>query len=268
MAKLLDEFIAHLEEEVRNGSIYVWGAQGQGADVISEAWIKRMETSTTNAKRAIALWEKRKEEGFGDVLRAFDCSGLGMAFIQNEKRLSKNDLNANSLMRACEKIEKRELRRGDWAFKVYTSGEDAGRAYHIGYVVDDDLNVIEAQGRDAGAVKRPLSKGKWNAYGRPVKFFGDEVGSGETSAPASGGDAWIVRRVLKLTNSMMRGEDVRELQRRLIARGYACGKNGADGVFGRDTHAAVRAFQGSVRLTIDGKAGKNTVAALGGEFRP
>ena len=74
MAKL-EEFIAHLEEEVKNGSIYVWGAQGQGADVISEAWITKKETSATNAKRAIALWKKRVAEGYGDRLRAFDDNG-------------------------------------------------------------------------------------------------------------------------------------------------------------------------------------------------
>jgi N-acetyl-anhydromuramyl-L-alanine amidase AmpD len=39
------------------------------------------------------------------------------------------------------------------------------------------------------------------------------------------------------------GEEVREVQARLIARGYACGPWGADGKFGRATAAAVGAFQ-------------------------
>jgi len=40
--------------------------------------------------------------------------------------------------------------------------------------VDDELNVIEAKGRDYGVIKRPMSKGNWNAYGRP-KYFADEI---------------------------------------------------------------------------------------------
>ena len=167
--KSLNSFIEHLEEEVRNHSIYVWGAQGQGKDTISEEWIKERETSAKNANRAIAYWKKQVEAGFGDVLRAFDCSGLGMAFIQNETGISKSDMNANSMMGKCEIITKAEVCRGCWVFKV-----SSGKASHIGYVVDDELNVIEAKGRDDGVIKRPLSKGGWNAYGIP-KYFADEI---------------------------------------------------------------------------------------------
>ena len=49
----LSKFIAYLHEQVQNHSIYVWGAQGQQGAAITEAWIKRRETSTTNANRAI-----------------------------------------------------------------------------------------------------------------------------------------------------------------------------------------------------------------------
>lgn len=255
----LEKFFAHLEEEVRNGSIYVWGAQGQGADVISEEWIKKRETSANNAARAIKLWKKRVAEGFGARLRAFDCSGLGMAFLQNEEKIVSSDMNAHGMMGKCEQIGKADLRRGDWVFKV-----SGGRASHIGYIVDDELNVIEAKGRDYGVIKSPLSKGSWNRYGRPSYFKNDIVGAGgETAAPSG----WIVRRLLKFASPMLRGDDVRELQKRLIARGYACGRSGADGIFGRDTQAAVRAFQGSARLTVDGKAGRQTVTALGGEYK-
>ena len=49
--KSLDSFIKHLEEEVANHSIYVWGAQGQTGATITEAWIRKRETSETNANR-------------------------------------------------------------------------------------------------------------------------------------------------------------------------------------------------------------------------
>ncbi len=83
MANNLKPFLDYLEEQVRNHSIYVWGAQGQQGSAITEKWIKRRETSDTNYQRAVAFWKKQCEAGYGDVLRAFDCSGLGMYYLQN-----------------------------------------------------------------------------------------------------------------------------------------------------------------------------------------
>ena len=62
-------------------SIYVWGTQGEGADVISAEWIRDMENSKLNANRVIEKWEANKALGYGDVMRAFDCSGLGVCFL-------------------------------------------------------------------------------------------------------------------------------------------------------------------------------------------
>lgn len=64
-----------------------------------------------------------------------------------------------------------------------------------------------------------------------------------------------------------------ELQRRLIARGYSVGKAGADGIFGRDTIAAITKFQIDERLDIKfpGTVGPRTLSALGlgtGEVLP
>lgn len=256
----LNEFIQHLEDEVKNGSIYVWGAQGEGAGTITETWIKKKETSATNAARAIALWKKQIEAGYGDRLRAFDCSGLGMAFLQNEAKIVSSDMSANSMMAKCEIITKAQARRGDWVFKVNSSG----KATHIGYIVDEALNVIEAKGRNYGVIKSPLSKGGWNKYGRP-KFFANEIaGAGDDEAPVASG--WTVNRLLKRVSPAMKGDDVRRLQEALIARGFACGRGANDGIFGDDTKKAVRAFQGSAKLTVDGIAGKDTVTALGGTW--
>lgn len=58
------------------------------------------------------------------------------------------------------------------------------------------------------------------------------------------------------------GEDVRELQRALIALGYDCGSYGADGDYGADTEKAVKAYQTNRRLTVDGIAGDKTLAAI------
>jgi flagellum-specific peptidoglycan hydrolase FlgJ len=59
------------------------------------------------------------------------------------------------------------------------------------------------------------------------------------------------------------GDDVAAVQRALIAFGFDCGDRGADGRFGGATMAAVRGFQRSRGLTVDGWVGPTTRAALG-----
>ena len=56
------------------------------------------------------------------------------------------------------------------------------------------------------------------------------------------------------------GPNVTDLQQRLRQRGFDPGA--IDGQFGAGTDAAVRAFQNSVGLSVDGQAGPNTIAAL------
>lgn len=189
--------------------------------------------------------------------------------MQNETGISKGDMSANGMMGKCEIITKAEVRRGCWVFKLNSSG----KATHIGYVVDDALNVIEAKGRDYGVVKSPM-KG-WNAYGIP-KYFADEIKGAaaatpepekpaQTTKPTGGG--WAVSRVLKIAAPLMRGDDVKALQTALIAAGYHCGASGADGVFGKYTAYAVRCLQSARGLVVDGKAGRYTVTALGGTWK-
>jgi len=237
---MLKEFVGYLEEQVRNHSIYVWGAQGESRDVISEKWIRKKETSVRNAERAIAYWKKQVALGYGDRLRAYDCSGLGMRFLL-DKGLEKSDMSSNSMLSRCKRITKAELRAGDFVFLL----DSAGKAHHIGYVVDDNLNVIEAKGREYGVVKSSLKN--WEAYGRPP-YFRDESGQ-------------LNRRLLYLQTPYMTGADVRELQAALMAKGYKVVK--VDGVFGPITDKAVRAFQAQMKLAVDGKVGPKTLAALG-----
>jgi len=59
---------------------------------------------------------------------------------------------------------------------------------------------------------------------------------------------------------MMRGDDVRELQRRLNALGFDAGKE--DGIFGFDTENALRDFQRNTGLVADGYAAHDTFEAL------
>src|SRR5438105_3383232 len=59
-----------------------------------------------------------------------------------------------------------------------------------------------------------------------------------------------------------RGPSVVDLQRRLAAKGFNPGA--IDGSFGLRTEAAIRAFQSSRHLAVDGIAGPQTLGALAG----
>lgn len=259
MTELLREFLEYLHTQVENGSIYVWGGQGQTGSQITEEWIHKRETSTKNAERAIALWKKRIAEGKGDVLRAFDCSGLVMYFLQNLKGAYSHDMASNTIKGECQTIARGDLGPGDFVFRVYASGSRKGSAYHLGIVVDEDLHVIEAKGRDDGVVERPIDAqaGYWNYFGRlPVLFEGEPDNS-----------QWTLSRLLKRTRPIMKGEDVKNAQKALISKGFSCGSRGADGQYGDDTVTAVRSFQKQSELTIDGIVGEDTCSALGGTWK-
>ena len=60
------------------------------------------------------------------------------------------------------------------------------------------------------------------------------------------------------------GSDVKKLQTALIDAGYDVGSTGADGVFGKNTQAAVQAYQKANGLAVDGIAGTNTLGLLYG----
>lgn len=246
----LKDFISCLQQQVDNHSIYVWGAQGQTTTEITEAWIRGRETTEANADRAIAFWKKQCDAGYGIVLRAFDCSGLGMFWLQNISGMLKYDLSAHGLYNKCEKITKDRLRVGDFVFKV----SNAGRATHVGYVVDTDLNVIEAKGRDVGVIKRSVDADSWNAFGRPPFWTEAEVTECEGK--------YIFTRVLKYGRI---GDDVCELKKLLAENGFT-GLNPKNRNYFGSTRSKVKAFQKDKGLTVDGKAGPKTIAALGGFY--
>lgn len=73
-----------------------------------------------------------------------------------------------------------------------------------------------------------------------------------------GATAPTVEIELKELQKGAQGEQVKTLQRLLIALGYDLGKYGADGDFGDATDKAVRAFQKARGLVADGIVGLNT----------
>ena len=255
----LQEFLNHLNWHAFR-SIYVWGGQGEALKDIDERWIRKYEQGKSYADRAIKMWKARK--GI-DGARAFDCSGLVCWLMDVVGAVYKGfDTTAEGLMGYCKRLSRGELKAGDLVFKK----DSRGHIFHVGVVVDDALNVVEAAGRDLGVVKRPISANGWNTYGRP-SFFEKEIGKSEVGTTGNKPLNWELSRLIKYKNPMMRGADIINVQKALITNGCSVGATGADGVFGRNSDTAVRAFQRSKGLAADGIVGKKTCIALGGTWK-
>ena len=67
--------------------------------------------------------------------------------------------------------------------------------------------------------------------------------------------------VLALSKYGSRGDEVRQIQKKLKRWGYYSGN--VDGIYGSKTLAAVKWFQSKNGLTADGIAGKKTLEAMG-----
>lgn len=228
--------------------IYVLGGQGELLKDIDSAWIKRKEDSESNYKKAYEMYLKRKDiKG----ARAFDCSGLVCwALVECGAKPKGFDTTANGLYKSyTTAISKHDLRDGDLCFKVKD-----GKAHHVGIYVNG--KIVEAKGRAYGVVSSSVSS-SWNAFGRLNIKWDDEP------------QGYVFTRNLK---KGMKGEDVKELQKLLMKKGYALPKYGADGSLGSETDRAIRRFQVDhsgkpYYLKVDGIAGKNTITALGGQWK-
>lgn len=107
--------------------MYVWGAQGQQVDSMSDpyAWIERRETSDTNYNRAVKFMEKAEKR----PLYAFDCSGLIVHYISDIKHWMKGDTNAQGLYRMCGENRGYAGKTPMWRATSYSSTAKAARKW-------------------------------------------------------------------------------------------------------------------------------------------
>ena len=242
---MIAKFTEYLEWNVGK-AIYVWGGQGQRYSTYAaiRAAIDRMETSSANERRALALLEKRIKEGLKpEEIMIVDCSGLGADwFVDNG--LIPRDTTANGIKAMCREIAMGNAREGCCVFRVSDDDGDGDdfndRAFHIGYVVKDGY-VIHAKGRDDGVVKERMNTSYWEVCGIP-KFWDTEEMEGDI--------------MLRLGDM---GANVQAWQEDLIDAGFALK---ADGDFGTITETQTKAFQKANGLKVDGIVGPNTFAKM------
>lgn len=165
-------------------------------------------------------------------------------------------------------------KRGAWSTKPRPGAivffdfpnDGVNRISHVGIVeavfANGDVQCIEGNTspgnggsqRDGGGVWRRVRRAGIVGYGYPAY-------SGAPAAPAKEGAPAAPGRTLRLASPFMRGDDVKELQRVLVAW-YPNSGVVADGVFGPVTKTAVENMQRNAGLTIDGVAGPATFRAL------
>ena len=124
---------------------------------------------------------------------------------------------------------------------VFKHNSTSGRMEHVGQHIGGG-NIIHC----SGTVKRgKISDGGWTHYAIPKGL--DEI-MPDQKRPT-------IRRGSE-------GEAVKELQQDLMLLNYDIGASGADGIYGRKTEAAVKAFQNNNGLTADGITGEKTWNAI------
>lgn len=138
---------------------------------------------------------------------------------------------------------------------------------HVGVYIGGG-EAVEARGFNYGVVRTKVKNRKWTKWAYlPESLLKYDQGSGTViptpePEPEKPTTYKLGERVLKLTSPNMQGDDVKELQIRLNKLGFECGA--ADGIFGKKTLVGVKAFQLAHNLTVDGKFGSASFAALNG----
>lgn len=250
----INDAIKYGKDAVARGDLYIWGANGEKVlDLLPV--LTTMETSTTNLSRVLTLLASNCKSG-KDItkMRGFDCSGLWVTYLREQKIL-KSDMTADSLYKAINNpVDIKKIKAGDFLFHRST-----GTTWtHVGMYIGNG-KVIEAKGRLYGVVETNLGDYEWNGAARP-KWWEEET------KPATGKPV-ISRELAYIENNMMHGDDVKLVQEKLKCVGFNLGT--ADGIYGPKTEQAVIDFQvmNKLKKVKYGVVEAKTCKALGFEWK-
>lgn len=191
-----------------------------------------------------------------------DCSGLfswafkklGGYMAHGSNAMWTKYMTSKGNLRNGKRTDGQEMLPGTAVFK--NRGSDY---YHVGLYIGSG-EVIEAKGTASGVVKSTL--GGWNAWGemKGVEYVRASLAAvAPTEIPADLINR-LGSRTLKRKSPTMKGDDIAALQEILNGIGFTCGE--IDGIFGKKTEKAVKAFQQDRNLTVDGIVGPSTRTAM------
>ena len=227
---------------------YIWGTAG-------EKWTEtkqRQLEKTTDSNRAQG--RKYGKKWIGHTVA--DCSGL---FSWAFKQLGGTMYHGSDTMYRKWCTEKGELKKGKRtdcaALKPGTAVFvwNGSRYSHVGLFVGAGT-VIEAMGTINGVTTTKVTAGKWTHWGEltGVDYANNSEIRNQDSQLAVEENSWPTLR------KGSKGKAVKECQTLLEKHGYSVGSCGIDGKFGKDTLAAVKAFQKDHGLEVDGIVGPIT----------
>ena len=228
---------------------YIWGTAGEQW---TEAKQKVLE-QTTDADRAQGRAYGSKWIGH----TVADCSGL---FSWAFKKLGGYMYHGSDTMYKKYCTAKGELKKGRRTDRAALKPGTAvfvwnGKTYsHVGLYTGDNT-VIEAMSTVNGVTTSRVTAGKWTHWGELAGV--DYVNAGNEQLIMNN-EQLKERKSYKTIRKGCKGEMVKECQTLLEQHGYSVGPWGIDGDFGKDTLAAVKAFQKDRGLEVDGIVGKMT----------
>ena len=235
---------------------YLWGTNGHKVtqsliDSRFKSYYSKNGWTRSEYDAITKTWAARK-------LTVSDCQGVEDAFSKSQTNANGNYVKYCTDKGLCSKINRKYV-LGEAVF----NGTDS-RKTHVGWVCgflpNGDVLVMEERGLKYGFVVTQMSKRSWKYRGLMTKRY---TYDGSTVQPENTGKP-VFTRVLKHGR---KGEDVIELKKLLIKAGYTKGittDTKSSGNYYGSTVSAVKAYQRDNGLTVDGKAGKNTITALGG----
>jgi len=155
------------------------------------------------------------------------------------------------------------------------AGDDQGSSDHVGIVTEVNGNLITViEGNYSDAVKRRYiyRDGKF-IRGYAVPGYADDAAEAspeeppeepdtEPEVPEDKPDCEALCKALPVLSFGCCGRSVVVAQGILIALGYSCGPDGADGDFGYNTKNAVKNFQRSAGLRVSGEIDAETWAKM------
>ena len=249
-----EALIAKFRQALEEHWGYIWGTAGEAW---TEAKQKELEKTTDSSR---AQGRQYGSKWIGHMVA--DCSGL---FSWAFKKLGGTMYHGSDTMYRKYCVNKGELCKGKRTDQGTLKPGTAvfvwnGSSYsHVGLYVGDGI-VIEAMGTLKGVTTTKVSAGKWTHWGELAGI--DYVNAGQNEQLTINNEQLKELNGHKTILKGSKGSVVKECQTRLVELGYDVGSCGIDGIFGKETLAAVKAFQQDHRLKVDGIVGPKTWAEL------
>lgn len=229
-----NKLIAHFQYMYDNNWGYIWGKSGQ-------MWTEKQQKAATRE-----MTVKYGSRWIGHYVT--DCSGAfvyafkqeGAKIYHGSDTIFKKYCSSKGKLVHGAREDGEPIKPGTAVFLLKD-----GCRHHIGLYIGGDM-CIEAKGTINGVVTSRLDH--WDEWGELSDVDYTKV------------EPVDIKPLKRMLRQGCKGKDVEELQRMLEEAGYAPGM--IDGIFGKNTKAAVESFQGSRGLKVDGIVGPQTWKAL------